>query len=82
MGHSQSSILNTVYFENEVMHLSELMIPPLMSSTMNMEDLKGRKNKTDSAQNQNSSEAGEAGRPEKPDDEKSDKTLANKESMG
>jgi hypothetical protein len=53
-----------------------------MSSTLNMEDLKGRKNKTGSAQNQNSSETGEAGRPEKPDDEKSDKTLANKESMG
>ena len=41
MGHSQSSILNTAYFENEVMNLSEIMIPPLMSSTLRMEDLKG-----------------------------------------
>jgi hypothetical protein len=46
LGHSQSSILNTAYFENEVMHLSEIMIPPLMSSTMNMEDLKGKSGET------------------------------------
>jgi hypothetical protein len=58
------------------------MIPPLMSSTLNMEDLKGRKDKTSTSQNQNNTEPGDAGRPEKPDDEKSDKTLANQESMG
>ena len=58
------------------------MIPPLMSSTLNMEDLKGRKDKTPASQNQNTKEEGKSGRPEKPDDEKSDKTLANKESMG
>ena len=75
MGHSQSSILNTAYFENEVMNLSEIMIPPLMSSTLRMEDLKGGTN-----QNQQKT-AGEVGRPEKPDVEKSDKTLQNKESM-
>jgi hypothetical protein len=38
--------LNTAYFENEVLHLSEIMIPPLMSSTMNMQDLKGNSNQT------------------------------------
>ena len=85
LGHSQSSILNTIYFENEILHLSEIMIPPLMSSTLNMEDLKG---KTDQAQNQNTQKkiAGQssdkqAGRPEKPDDQKSEKTIQNKESM-
>jgi hypothetical protein len=41
LGHSQSSILNTAHFENEVLKLSEIMIPPLMSSTMNLQDLKG-----------------------------------------
>ena len=82
LGHSQSSIINTAFFENEILNLSEVMIPPLMSSTMNMQDLQGRKDKTTTAQNQNKSESGETGRPEKPDDEKSDKTLANKESMG
>ena len=82
LGHSQSSIINTAYFENEILNLSEIMIPPLMSSTLNMQDLKDRKDKTPTSQNQNTKEEGKSGRPEKPDDEKSDKTLANKESMG
>lgn len=46
LGHSQSAIINTAHFENEVLHLSEIMIPPLMSSTMSSEDLLGNKNKT------------------------------------
>ena len=86
MGHSQSSILNTAYFENEVMNLSELMIPPLMSSTMNMQDLKGGSGSTSSSGSQKSSgssgsSSGSAGRPEKPNDQKSEKTIKNKESM-
>ena len=67
-------------FENDVLHLTEIMIPPLMSSTLSSEDVLGNKNKSGSQTNQNSTEG--AGRPEKPDSEKSDKTLANKESMG
>ena len=39
MGHSQSSIINMAYFENQILHLSEIMIPPLMSSTLNGEDI-------------------------------------------
>ena len=88
LGHSQSSILNTAYFENEVLHLSEIMIPPVMSSTMKMEDLKGGGNsnqtQTNKSQNKTAGQATEekaAGRPEKPDDQKSDKTIQNKESM-
>jgi hypothetical protein len=53
LGHSQSSILNSVYFENEVLHLSEIMIPPLMSSTMNMEDLKGKSGQAQTSKIQN-----------------------------
>ena len=78
LGHSQSSIINTAYFENEILHLSEIMIPPLMSSTMNLADLKDKNGQGTSG----SSQAKEAGRPEKADDEKSDKTIQNKESMG
>lgn len=85
LGHSQSSILNTAYFENEVLHLSEVMIPPLMSSTLNMEDLKGNSNQTQTTKTQNKivgqTSDKSAGRPEKPDDQKSDKTIQNKESM-
>ena len=87
LGHSQSSILNTAYFENEVMHLSEIMIPPLMSSTMNMEDLKGKNDETQTNKTQTktggqiSAEDKKAGRPEKDDSQKSEKTIQNKESM-
>ena len=91
LGHSQSSILNTAYFENEVLHLSEIMIPPLMSSTMNMQDLKGNSGEGPNKKSQNNTggqkakapgaEAKPAGRPEKPDDQKSTKTIQNKESM-
>ena len=82
LGHSQSSIINTAYFENEVLHLSEIMLPPLMSSTLNAEDVLGNKNQSNTSTSQKNTEtSGEAGRPEKPDDQKSDKTIANRESM-
>jgi hypothetical protein len=42
LGHSQSAIINTAYFENEILHLQEVMIPPLMSSTMKSEDVLGK----------------------------------------
>lgn len=78
LGHSQSFILNSAVFENEILHLSEIMIPPLMSSTLNGEDILGNKNSSTSLKNQDNNEAG---RPEKADDEKSEKTIANRESM-
>lgn len=89
LGHSQSFILNTAHFENEILHLNEIMIPPLMSSTLNAEDMANLGNSKKSAQNNNqnntggteTSETKSAGRPEKPDDQKSEKTIKNKESM-
>ena len=51
------------------------MMPPLMSSTLNMEDVLGNKDKTGASSSQNKTgTSGEkaSGRPEKPDDEKSD----------
>ena len=92
LGHSQSFILNTAHFENEVLNLSSIMIPPLMSSTLSGEDLQnlGNSNKSNGKKTQDSSEgkSGDnpaetksSGRPEKPDDQKSDKTIQNKESM-
>ena len=43
LGHSQSSIINTAYFENEILKLHEIMIPNLMSSTMSAEQILGTK---------------------------------------
>ena len=44
LGQTQSSILATAYFENDVLDLVRVFIPPMMSSTMNAEALTGRKN--------------------------------------
>ena len=72
LGQAQSAVLATAYFENDILDLVNVFIPPLMSSTMNAEVLNRKQN----------GESGEgAGRPEKADDEKSTKTIQNKESM-
>lgn len=82
LGHSQSFIINSCYFENEILKLNELMIPPLMSSTMSSEDVLGRMGNSSSGKTQKAIEGDKtAGRKEKPDNEKSDKTIANRESM-
>ena len=87
LGQSQSSILANAYFENDVLDLVNVFIPPLMSSTMNVEALKGGDDKSKEEDKKSGKtaqpvkEKGEAGRKEKPDDEKSEKTIANRESM-
>lgn len=82
LGQAQSSVLNLAYFENEILDLPSLMIPPLMSSTMNGEDVLGRKNQSSSSNSQNTSEGSSGGRPPKDDTEKSDKTLQNEQAKG
>lgn len=87
LGHSQSSIIATAHFENEVLKLQEIMIPPLMSSTLNGKDiLPGSKEgaNAQSGANQVAKAAGDKqiGRPEKANEQKSDKTIANREAMG
>lgn len=75
LGKSQSSVLAIAHFENEVLNLAEIMVPPRMSSTMSKSDKKG-KDRTDKIE-----EDKQAGRKEKPDDQKSEKTIQNRESM-
>ena len=74
LGQSQSSILANAYFETQVLDLVSLFIPPLTSNTMNSDALK-------TAKGDNSDEEKKPGRKEKAEDEKSDKTIANQESM-
>ena len=84
LGHSQSSIMNAAIFENDVLQLSTIMIPPLQSSVMNVESLqtlvKGKQTK--SGNQQNITEDSNGGRPELAETDKSDKTLANEASKG
>jgi hypothetical protein len=71
LGHSMSFILNSVTFENDILHLSEIMIPPLMSSTMSSEDVLGKKDgatQTKGAGKVAPESDNKGGRPEKPDD--------------
>ena len=82
LGHSQSFILNASYFENEVLKLSEVMIPPASSNTISGKEVLGETSKTKKSNNQQNTEEKTAGRPEKPDSEKSEKTIQNKESIG
>ena len=82
LGHSQSSILAAAHFENEVLHLSDVMLPPMSSNTMSSSLLgKGNQSNSNNSQKQQTTSTNETGRPEKEDSQKSDKTLANKESM-
>lgn len=68
LGQSQSFILDTAKFENEILQLTNIFIPPMSSNTM-------------SAASAGKGGDQETGRPEKADDEKSEKTIQNRESM-
>lgn len=84
LGQTQSAILQNAYFENDILDLVNVFIPPLMSSTMNAEVLNKNKSPgqtTGGSTSQGGAENEGAGRPEKANDEKSAKTIANKESM-
>lgn len=87
LGQSQSLILYTLYFENEILKLDEILIPPQMSSTMSGKA--GSANKpTDAKGNGNAGanapQSDKAGRPtnESKGEPTSEKTAANKESKG
>lgn len=67
LGQQQSTIIATAIFENQLLHLDELFIPPQMSSTI-------------SAKETEASGGSAGGRPTLADDEKSEKTIRNIES--
>jgi hypothetical protein len=87
LGLSQSSILANAFFENDLLNLVTVFVPPLTSNTMNADALAqqqtGRRN-TGISQIRDSGNAGseekQVGRPEKSETEKSTKTLQNLES--
>ena len=70
LGQSQSSILANAYFENDILDLVTVFVPPMTSNTMNADSLRQVADGNKSA-----------GRPEKEDDEKTEKTIQNKESQ-
>lgn len=85
MGLAQSAILANAFFENDLLNLVTVFVPPLTSNTMNADALAqqqtGRRRTGLSIGGQGGeSEVGNQGRPEKPNDEKSTKTIQNLES--
>ena len=80
LGQTQSSILANAYFENDILDLVRVFVPPLTSNTMNAEALQNRGSISGKPLNPGSDDK-QAGRPEKEDSQKSEKTIANKESM-
>lgn len=86
LGQSQSAILADAYFENEVLNLVNVLIPPLMSSTMNADVLDKKvgthENVTKTTSEMEATgEETQRGRKELEDDQKSEKTIQNRESM-
>lgn len=90
LGHSQSEILSMATFENQVLHLSDIMIPPMSSNTMSGKvesqeisaaNKSKTSNKTTVTTKVTDSEEAKGGRPELPDDQKSEKTIANREAQ-
>lgn len=86
LGHPQSSIVATAMFENRVMKLSDVFTPPQSSNTISSS---GSSSPDKSSGNGAAKQPGDiadgttekGGRPEKDDDEKSEKTIQNRESM-
>ena len=82
MGLAQSTILANAFFENDLLNLVTVFVPPLTSNTMNADALAqqqtGRRRTGLTVGGSPSN--GEAGRPEKNDDEKAVKTIQNIES--
>ena len=84
LGLPQSQILANAFFENDLLNLVTVFVPPLTSNTMNADALAqqqtGRRRTGLTMLNGDESDGG-AGRPEKSDEEKSTKTLQNLESQ-
>ena len=77
LGHSQAAILATAKFENDILNLTDILTPPQSSNTISAKGAPNSGNKTGGA----AKEEKKVGRQEKPDDEKSEKTIQNRESM-
>ena len=78
LGRSQLSVFASAIFENKIMNLTELFIPPQMSSTVANNG--GQSQSDNKTVKKIDTEEKSAGRPELPDDEKSEKTMQNIES--
>lgn len=85
LGQSQSTVLMTAYFENDIMSLNDVFVAPALSSTMSNNGNNNSGNKKDAnpeTLKEQTPSDNVGGRPELPDDQKSDKTITNREAEG
>lgn len=83
LGMSQHEIIETAYFENGMLSLNDLFVPPQMSSTMSgTKAANSSGNETTKKKDDDAQSGSQGGRPQKPDDEKSEKTIRNIEASG
>lgn len=83
LGQSQSSILATAHFENDILDLVSTFIPPMQSSTMNADAIKQRKGgNSENKNNGNNASDNGNGRPTKESQGEAvtEKTMQNRES--
>ena len=78
LGQAQSAILANAYFENDVLDLAHLFIPPMTSNQMNVDSLTALKGKDKSGDSDS-----QGGRPTKESQGESvtEKTIQNRESQ-
>ena len=82
LGMTKSEIIATAYFENGMLSLNDLFVPPQMSSTMSGTKATNSSGNKTTEKNDNAQSESQGGRPEKPDSEKSEKTIRNIEASG
>jgi len=82
LGMSQNEIIATACFENQMLSLNDLFVPPQMSSTMSGTKATDSSGNKTTEEKDNAQSGSQGGRPEKPDDEKSEKTIRNIEASG
>lgn len=73
LGQSQSSVIMTAYFENNLLHLNDIFVPPASSATTSGNSDGATSEKVVESQD-------EGGRPALDDDDKTDKTISNQSS--
>ena len=83
LGQSQSSVLANAFFENDILDLANVFIPPMMSSTMNSDVLARVNDGRKLGKEGGNSDNPEGGRPTNEEQGKpsSEKTIQNKESQ-
>lgn len=83
LGQSQSSIIATAKFENEILDITTLFSSKQALKEQKQKLQSENKSQEEKTQKQSSGEEKKkVGRQEKPDDQKSEKTIANREAMG